>query len=219
MKVLNLHAGIGGNRKLWSGVDVTAVEHDPDVAEIYSSFFPEDEMVVGDAGEYLSAHYDQFDFIWASPPCPTHSRIRQRVGVKTKGHRAVMPDMTLYSFIIFLKHHHSGMWVVENTVPYYEPLIKYSAKLSRHVFWSNVPLELRRWHEPTRIRDRNSIQSLEDYLGISLEAFDHSEKRKLLRNCTHPDLGLFIISQMKEVFPLLQNDPESFAQLGQLSLF
>lgn len=26
IKVLNLYAGIGGNRKLWEGVEVTAVE-------------------------------------------------------------------------------------------------------------------------------------------------------------------------------------------------
>ena len=29
MKVLNLYCGIGGNRKLWEDVEVTAVELDP----------------------------------------------------------------------------------------------------------------------------------------------------------------------------------------------
>ena len=29
LKVLNLYAGIGGNRKLWTNVDVTAVEYNP----------------------------------------------------------------------------------------------------------------------------------------------------------------------------------------------
>ena len=40
MKVLNLYAGIGGNRKLWQDVDVTAVELNPQIAKIYQDFFP-----------------------------------------------------------------------------------------------------------------------------------------------------------------------------------
>ena len=31
MKVLNLYAGIGGNRKLWEDVEVTAVELNPKI--------------------------------------------------------------------------------------------------------------------------------------------------------------------------------------------
>jgi DNA (cytosine-5)-methyltransferase 1 len=46
MKVLNLYAGIGGNRKLWKDCEVTAVELNPEVAEIYKYFFPEDKIIV-----------------------------------------------------------------------------------------------------------------------------------------------------------------------------
>ena len=35
LKVLNLYAGIGGNRKLWENVEVTAVEIEPDIATVY----------------------------------------------------------------------------------------------------------------------------------------------------------------------------------------
>jgi len=41
IKVLNLYAGIGGNRKLWKNVDVTAIENNPEIANIYKDFFPE----------------------------------------------------------------------------------------------------------------------------------------------------------------------------------
>jgi len=76
-KVLNLYAGIGGNRKLWSDVDVTAVEWDEDKAEVYRDHFPDDEVIVTDAHEYLLEHFREFDFIWSSCPCPTHSQIRK----------------------------------------------------------------------------------------------------------------------------------------------
>ena len=31
MKVLNLYCGIGGNRKLWTDCEITAVEFNPDI--------------------------------------------------------------------------------------------------------------------------------------------------------------------------------------------
>lgn len=39
IKVLNLYAGIGGNRKLWKDVEVTAVEKNPQVADIYDTMY------------------------------------------------------------------------------------------------------------------------------------------------------------------------------------
>ena len=77
MKILNLYAGIGGNRKLWGNDhEITAIELRPEIAAIYQDFFPNDHVIVGDAHLYLLEHYREFDFIWSSPPCQTHSRIR-----------------------------------------------------------------------------------------------------------------------------------------------
>ena len=67
MRALNLYAGIGGNRKLWAGVQITAVELNPDIANIYKRQFPKDKVIVGDAHEYLIKHYKEFDFVWSSP--------------------------------------------------------------------------------------------------------------------------------------------------------
>lgn len=72
MKVLNLYCGIGGNRRQWENVEVTAVEHNESIAAIYKDLFPNDIVIVADAHQYLLDHYSEFDFIWASPPCPTH---------------------------------------------------------------------------------------------------------------------------------------------------
>lgn len=77
MRVLNLYAGLGGNRRLWPDyVEVTAVELNPDVARFYQDHYLQDNVVVGDAHQYLLDHYREFDFIWSSRPCTTHSRAR-----------------------------------------------------------------------------------------------------------------------------------------------
>ena len=84
MKILNLYAGIGGNRKLWGEEhEITSVEYDPKIAEIYKKLHPNDNLIIGDAVEYLLEHFKEYDFIWASPPCPTHSRIKICLLLKT----------------------------------------------------------------------------------------------------------------------------------------
>jgi len=109
LKVLNLYAGIGGNRKLWKNVEVTAVEIDPEIAKIYKKFFLEDKVIIGDAHKYLLKHFKDFDFIWSSPPCPTHSRTNNFL--HTQGN-VRYPDMNLYQEIIFLKSFFKGKWIV-----------------------------------------------------------------------------------------------------------
>ena len=85
IKVLNLYAGIGGNRKLWKGVEVTAIEINPEIAKIYQDFFPNDKVIITDAHQYLLEHYKEFDFIWSSPPCQTHSSFRKNICVEFRG--------------------------------------------------------------------------------------------------------------------------------------
>lgn len=137
MKVLNLYAGIGGNRKLWTTeCEVTAVEIEPRIAAAYQERFPNDKVVVADAHEYLLQHFEEFDFIWSSPPCPTHSRTNYFI--KGKGIFRY-PDMRLYQEIIFLHEFFKGKFCVENVISYYEPLIK-PQQLGRHYLWTNFHL-------------------------------------------------------------------------------
>jgi DNA (cytosine-5)-methyltransferase 1 len=190
IKVLNLYSGIGGNRKLWDNVEVTAIEYDPDIAKIYQDFYQNDKVIVGDAHQYLLEHYKEFDFIWSSPPCPTHSQYRYNVGVRAKGFDAVYPDMTLYQEIILLKYYFKGLWVVENTVSYYKPLIE-PKKISRHYIWSNFNIPDIKI-KPTGIRDKNKISDLENTLGFDLSNYKIKNKRQVLRNCVNPELGKHI---------------------------
>jgi DNA (cytosine-5)-methyltransferase 1 len=150
-KVLNLYACLGGNRYKWDEVaaeagielDVTAVELDPELARLYQERFPNDKVIVADAHAYLLDHYQEFDFIWSSPPCPTHSRARYW-GFGANGKKPVYPDMKLYQEILFLEHHFKGKYVVENVIPYYNPLMP-AQKRGRHLYWTNfkLPLELK----------------------------------------------------------------------------
>jgi len=138
MKILNLFAGIGGNRALWGTQhEITAVDHNQQIAMIYLKRFPKDKVIVGDAYDYLLKNYKFFDIIWASPPCQTHS------GCNTFLHPQGIvryPDFRLYELIIFLKTWSKSNWIVENVKPYYSPLIKPTTIRGRHYYWSNVPI-------------------------------------------------------------------------------
>ncbi len=195
MKILNLYAGVGGNRMHWSNIhQVTSVEFDPKIASVYQALFPSDEVVVADAHEYLVKHFQEFDFIWSSPPCPTHSR----ASIALKGWNIFRyPDMSLFQEIIFLKNFFSGNWVVENVVPYYTPLIPPTVTLDRHIFWSNR--EICNFVLP-KARDvsRATKQELAAHLGIELPP-DTKGARKLLRNAVHPKLGQHILKSFEDL--------------------
>lgn len=138
MKVLNLYACLGGNRLLWDDCEVTAVELDEHLAEMYQERFPQDKVLVEDAHEYLLNNYKNFDFIWSSPPCPTHSKVRN-TQKNTASFKPVYPSMVLYEEVIFLKHHARCKYVVENVNPYYEPLIE-PQRRGRHLYWANFTI-------------------------------------------------------------------------------
>jgi len=141
MKVLNLYACLGGNRYKWdevANIEVTAVEYDFEIAKAYQERFPNDKVIVADAHQYLLDHYKEFDFIWSSPPCPSHSKIR----ITQKSRETFIPlypDMKLYEEIIFLDNYFKGKYCVENVIPYYEPLIV-AKKRGRHLYWTNFNL-------------------------------------------------------------------------------
>jgi len=196
MKILNLYAGIGGNRKLWGNADVTAVEIDQDIAKIYSEFYTNDCVIVDDAHDYLLNNYSNFDFIWSSIPCQTHSRLSNST---LKGNGIVRyPDMKLYQEIIFLKHFFDGKWVVENVKPYYKPLIDPSISLCRHLFWCNFRISNTDIKDATRglmNSVRNEPKMYQEILGFDLSGAylpGQNKKRTVLRNCVLPGLGKHI---------------------------
>ena len=153
-KVLNLYACLGGNRFKWdevADIEVTAVEWDEELARLYQERFPNDKVIVADAHQYLLDHYKEFDFIWSSPPCPSHSRVR--ISQKnTENFEPCFPDMKLYEEIIFLENYFNGKYLVENVIPFYEPLIN-AQKRGRHLYWCNFKL-------PSNIGERKVFKNM-----------------------------------------------------------
>ena len=201
MKILNLYAGIGGNRKAWGDEnEVTAIEYDEKIANIYKKYYPNDNVIVTDAHQYLLEHFREFDFIWASPPCPTHSRVRKQLAFKKKKdgtifeqNKPVYPDMTLYQEIIFLDNYFDGLYVVENVIPYYEPLIE-PQKLRRHLFWSNVELPQQKFEARGSFDD---INQLAKKLNYNYEDLKGVNKRLVLRNCVENEISDYIYQKIK----------------------
>ncbi len=191
-KVLNLYAGIGGNRKLWEDVEITAVEIKPEIARIYQDFFPQDKVIVTDAHKYLLEHYKEFDFIWSSPPCPTHSRMNFLQ--KVKGVKLKFPDMKLYEEILFLKHFFEKAWCIENVKSYYSPLIN-PQETNRHYFWANFYIKGIETNKKVRNDKGMTLNVKMKERGIIVNDFHNykGDKRTLLNNCIEPELGKHIL--------------------------
>jgi len=190
MKILNLYAGIGGNRKLWGDEhDITAVEFDPSIAEAYKSRFPNDNVVVGDAKQYLLDHYKEFDFIWASPPCQTHSRLTTGAYLRDT-YIPKYPDVSLYQIISFLKLHCKRQkWLVENVKPYYDVWIKEDVEIDRHLYWSNFKIskiEVQKEHIISEVKSS-------DFDKLGLKDIGIKNKIQVVRNQVNGDIGKHIL--------------------------
>ena len=197
MKVLNLYACLGGNRLLWEDCKVTAVELDAELARMYQERFPNDTVIVADAHQYLLDHYKEFDFIWTSPPCPSHSRARF---ARHESTIPEFPDMKLYEEIIFLQSYFKGKFVVENVIPFYEPLIP-AKKRGRHLYWTNFLL-------PTILSERkgnfmeskNEVEKWCEFHQIDLSSYKGTQRKdKIARNLVDYEAGLTIYNTMRGV--------------------
>lgn len=210
LKVLNLYAGIGGNRKLWKDVEVTAVELDSEIASIYQKNFPDDIVIIGDAHQYLLEHYMEFDFIWNSFPCTSHTRMNINFNL------VKYADLGIYQEIIFLDHFFKGKYCVENVIPYYTPLIP-AQQFNRHLFWCNFKIRTTDKRNPpkqiqaiiaqkTKRRRKTydgdivNIKPSQPHFGFDLSSIkSKSKKDKVLRNCVDPEVGLMIMNCARNI--------------------
>jgi len=205
-KILNLYACLGGNRYKWDevgknanvNIEVTAVELDPELAKLYQERFPNDKVIVADAHEYLLNHFKEFDFIWTSPPCPSHSRARfARRNTTT----SVYPDLKLYEEVIFLDNYFDGKYVVENVIPYYEPLIP-AKKRGRHLYWTNfnLPSILTKRHEAIGGHN-NEINRMSKFHDYDFYKYKGSQRMdKIARNLVDYEAGRTILEVALNIY-------------------
>ncbi len=203
MKILNLYACLGGNRYKWGDEhEITAVELDSELARMYQERFPNDTVIVADAHQYLLNHYKEFDFIWSSPPCPSHSRPRfwnsSNYDTSTE---AIYPDMKLYEEILFLQHYYKhGKFVIENVIPFYDPLIP-AQKRGRHLYWTNFNIPNDISERKYRISgnkenpNQDELKKLCDFHKIDLSSYKGEQRKdKIARNLVDYEAGLTILN-------------------------
>ena len=200
LKILNLYAGLGGNRKNWGNDhDITAVELEEKIANVYKQNFPNDTVIIADAHEYLLANFEDFDVIWSSPPCQTHSKMMKATRHKTKRY----VDMSLYQEIILLQHFFKGDWVIENVKGFYDPLIKPTNIIGRHYVWSNkmiLNFEVPKFKNFINSGTVKEAEKLKEWLGIKYTGNIYYKNNhcpgQVLRNCVHPLLGEHILNSI-----------------------
>jgi len=201
-RILNLYACLGGNRYKWDEVakeagieiQVTAVELDPELARMYQERFPNDIVIVTDAHQYLLDRYKEFDFVWTSPPCPSHSKARFW-GSKGGKCNVIYPDMTLYQEIILLQNFYNGQFCVENVDAYYDPLIQ-SKKRGRHLYWTNfnLPNILSKRIDVAKNRGKNELLDLCNFHDINLQEYSGEQSKvKIARNLVDFEAGKTIL--------------------------
>lgn len=202
VKILNLYAGLGGNRHLWPvEVEVTAIESDQDIVNAYRDAYPQDKVVRADAMTYLLKHFEEFDAIWASPPCQSHSRMLR----SGRNRKPRYVDMSLWQLILFCEQHVGDTpWLVENVRPSYKPFLPPQGSSGRHLFWSNRPLwNLPEIPSPPNLFNRQNLKAkaeIEEWLGIgptpTIYIGDSHDHTQILRNCVHPKLSLAVLEEL-----------------------
>lgn len=205
-RILNLYACLGGNRYKWDEVadnlEITAVELDPEAARLYQERFPNDKVIVADAHQYLLEHFKEFDFIWSSPPCPSHSKVR--ISQKTRENfNFIYPDLKLYEEIIFLDNFFEGKYVVENVTPYYEPLI-HAQKRGRHLYWTNfiLPNDINeRKLDGTLTNMKNEVDVLSKFHDYDFTKYKGEQRvDKMARNLVDYEVGKTILETALNIY-------------------
>ena len=109
--------------------------------------------------------------------------------------------MKLYEEILFLKHYFKGKYVVENVIPFYEPLI-YAKKRGRHLYWTNFNL-------PNDLKERkSSIMESKNEVSKWCEFHDYDFKKykgnqptnKIARNLVDYEAGKTIFETVLGIY-------------------
>ena len=115
--------------------------------------------------------------------------------------------MKLYEEILFLQTHFKGKYVVENVIPYYEPLIQ-AQKRGRHLYWTNfkLPSVVSERDKAKISSGKNEVNNLCDFHDYDFRKYEGEQRTdKIARNLVDYEAGktifataLGVISQSKQ---------------------
>ena len=203
LRILDLFAGIGGVargihrvlREKGVKYEYIAVDIDKVALFIHKKLNPKSKTIVRDAFTFTPEELYAFDFIWASPPCTYYSRFNSIW-------RRNVEDNRLWEIIRILKYV-GRPFIVENVkMPKKKIKIEPTLIVDRHMFWSNILLELVP-HKPRPKRfDYMTIEDWYEYHNIPpnvrniLRLIEYKKRRKYLRSMVDSTLIANLFSQV-----------------------
>ncbi|MHA1887546.1 MAG: DNA cytosine methyltransferase [Promethearchaeota archaeon] len=139
MKILDLYAGLGGTAKgiqkalaeFAIDYEYFAVDNNHNICIAHKQNNPSSQIICDNALNWLK-YINKFDFIWASPPCQSHSKLQYI-------HKNRLIDWSLWHIIDVLRRKNIP-YVVENVLVYYNEPFEHTLMVGRHCFWSNIKL-------------------------------------------------------------------------------
>ena len=100
--------------------------------------------------------------------------------------------MNLYQEIIFLANYFKGKYCVENVDPFYDPLIRPSMDIGRHIIWANF--RIGRFEPKQSLITEGTRDDWKEMHGFDLSLFDiDTRKDQIYRNCVDPETGKYIL--------------------------
>ena len=136
-----------------------------------------------------------YDFVWASPPCKTHSKWNMVWSSRRENHPK--PDPTLW-FLIREFRALGINFVVENVDPYYKDPCDPTIKIGRHQFWTSFPIKKFDFISREKPFDQMTTRDWQQYHQLETIEGKAEKKRQALRNCTHWSIAAKIFEQFLE---------------------
>jgi len=101
--------------------------------------------------------------------------------------------MKLYEEVLLLQHFHKGGFVVENVIPYYEPLIA-AHRRGRHLYWTNFNLPMDIGERECKNFIKANVSDLSKFHDYDFTKYKGEQRMdKMARNLVDYEVGKTIL--------------------------